>query len=196
MTAHFKTEQWIDFARGLASPVLRAEIEEHLARGCEDCRVESARHSLLWDVGRNEVEVPDAVVARALAIAPAPAKPGWRDIVAALVFDSFASPLAAGVRGPGAARMMHFSGGGLEIDVAAEPLPAGALRLMGQIEGSGAASARVRLTAGGEVMDSAVANGFGEFELHGVGHPELVLNIGTALGEGAIRVPLPKLIEE
>jgi len=196
MTAHFKPEQWIDFARGLASAALRAEIEEHVSRGCEECRAASARYALLWDVGRNEVEVPEAVVARAAAIAPVSAKPGWFETVAALISDSFAEPLAVGVRGPGTSRMMHFSGGGLEIDIAAEPLAAGELRLMGQIEGEGAAAARVRLTAGAEVVDSAVANGFGEFELHGVGHPELALSIGPALGAGSIRVPLPRLLDE
>ncbi len=100
----------------------------HLA-GCEECReayeVLARFHPV---VGRDPLPVPPAAVIKAAkAIGRQSAVERLVDLVANLVFDSWASPVPVGVRGPAieANRRVHFRADDLTFELRAEKRPRG-----------------------------------------------------------------------
>jgi hypothetical protein len=190
MEVHFPIAIWLDYVRGFGDAAMRSAIETHLARGCPDCAGQFERVSLVKAVSLAEVEVPSDVVDRALAIFPTVRHPGWREVLAALVFDSFATPQMAGVRAASNSirRLRFLARPGHEVEMELET-KAETTRIIGQVTGD-AANSQIRVTAAGEVVASAQANAFGEFELNVTAGKDLSLEIVLTGGE-VIRISLP-----
>lgn len=191
MPKHFSIALWIDYVRGLGSEGVRSEIDSHLARSCPECVAQSARYNLLRETARQTVEAPDTVVARAVAILPVKPPRSWREIVAALTFDSFATPQLAGVRAAaGGTRKLSFSAEPeYRIDLELETRR-GNTRVIGQIAGGDIRQVEVRVVASGEVLQTGGANEFGEFETDFAAQEGLSLEI--VLSGEKIRIPLPR----
>ena len=96
---HYSSQQWIDFARSLASPQDTEAMTSHLKSGCESCAKEKAVWSKLAGFAKTETEFepPAHIVnaAKALMQAPKREKAGLRiREIAHLVFDSFSDASA------------------------------------------------------------------------------------------------------
>ena len=100
---HYAIDEWADFSRGLGTAEDRAQMQSHLAGGCDDCnRLNSLTTKLAATCGRmTAIEVPDYALRMARAIFPVrlPNRPkrGNR-LPIELIFDSFLSPAAVGLR--------------------------------------------------------------------------------------------------
>jgi hypothetical protein len=169
---HYSMEEWVDFARGLASKDVKSLMLSHLDSGCSKCAKEAA----LWGrvaatADRQQMEVPEGVVRQVKAMfgsAGLERKP----TMAQLLFDSMRVPAPLGVRSAAqSSRQLLFAAGHHRIDVRLEP-EAGSdrVRLTGQIldtRNAEIAQGRipVSLHVGTKVSGSAETNELGEFQL-------------------------------
>jgi hypothetical protein len=169
---HYATHQWSDFVRGVVVGTLAADMQRHLSTGCERCNRTAATFRKLATVASlPEVAVPASVIHNAKAIFPVHSKKanGISAIVARVVFDSFLSPLPAGVRSRAYMyRQAMFEAGDVLVDVRLQNRPDGTCMLTGQVADRMApirsASRVVLHLVSGEQRQRLQANRFGEFE--------------------------------
>lgn len=168
---HFVMQQCVDFVRGALPHQQSLAMQQHLDSGCAKCRsmVETWKHVLDCTEREKSYEPPDAYVrmAKAQFALNRPEQADSRAIARAdLVFDSFAQPVASGVRSFGSrARQLVFRKGNYSIDMRIEP-QGNRLAIVGQVLDSGRANSGI-----GEVAVRLVAykqhtttSRFGEFQ--------------------------------
>ena len=173
---HFPNEVWVDWARGIQRETSRDEIREHLSSGCSECRKSLETWKAVFELTSRDAayEPPPGVLARARALFAGYAReasPAGRIELATLLFDSFESPLPAGVRNlERATRHLSYRAGTLFIDVRIEEDAAsGTTSLVGQlIESADSPSVSlselpVILRRGRSKVAETTTNRFGEF---------------------------------
>ncbi|MBZ5554600.1 MAG: hypothetical protein LAO21_17930 [Acidobacteriia bacterium] len=176
---HYDITEWSDFARGLTEGIDRSSMERHLELGCSQCR-RTAR--LFIDLARiakaePQFQVPLSVERLAKAILAMNQPEKLRRLprfVPRLVFDSFRSPLPAGVRSrQGMTRQAlyrdHAANFSLDLRLDHEP-GSSQVVLVGQIANFKEPSKRhshvpVFLLAGRDIVARTVSNQLGEFQL-------------------------------
>src|SRR6266404_1469050 len=123
---HFSERPWADFVRGISAPEISKDIRTHLADGCSKCTTTLDAWRRVRRLASNEgaYAPPENVVrlvklgfASKLAQEPRTFTPAnWT--MANLVFDSFAQPLAAGVRSAAlSAWQVVYEAEGLTVDL-------------------------------------------------------------------------------
>jgi hypothetical protein len=174
---HYKTEEWIDFARGLIEGEAKSFMQSHLKSGCRDCTREAKFWQRVSQTAKREnaLEPPaDAVrVAKAMmATAGIAGKAKRKSVFAELLFDSLRTPLAAGVRSAAAnARQMLYGSGNHRIDLRLEPqLDSDGVEIVGQILDSsspeqGLKGVQVSLYAGKKMIAVSQTSQLGEFQI-------------------------------
>ncbi len=195
---HFADDEWVDWARGTAPEEKRSAMQSHLDSGCTECRAAQMLWSRLAEVSAREKSYePPADVVRAAKAAfgvagPEP-KAGLIEVIK-LVFDSFAQPVAQGVRGGSAARQLVSRGQGYCVDLQLDA-QANMVSVVGQIvedvePARPLANIFVSLNTGGSPQKQTRTNEFGEFHLDCA--PAGALRIQFAVGTGpALEIPLP-----
>jgi hypothetical protein len=198
---HFSSENWTDFARHLAPPVLATTMRTHLEEGCAACAGELSfwQSTTAIAAGEPECEPPEYLLRRAKA---AFAEWAWMcrqtGLVAKPVFDTWLRPAAAGVRsGAAVARQMIFEAGDLTIDIQLQPgTRPGESSVLGQIvradePNAGVPDAQLSARSGGTVVARAHSNEFGEFSLPAV--PDDAVTLAIRLDGGrTILIGLPE----
>jgi hypothetical protein len=171
---HFSNTQWVDFARGIYATDQHASMQKHLDSGCQACVSTFKLFQKLATGGAaQEIAVPAAVVHRARAIYSAyqPVRLPITTLIANLLFDSWSTPLAAGVRtARSVARQTAYEAGPYLIDLRIER-ERGNVRtqMTGQIADCRDPQASmngipVSLFADDELLASAHSSRFGEFQ--------------------------------
>ena len=174
---HYRDENWIDLARGVAPEPLQSAMREHLKRGCSKCEQEYALWGSVSDFAASEsLLAPPADLVRMVKLAmpgAAPVTVGSRAReIAELIFDSFRAPQPAGVRATHmAARQLLYKAGPLLIDMRLESLDeSGKCSLFGQVVQSeknreGMGDLNVHLLRGQNELAATHTNSLGEFSL-------------------------------
>jgi hypothetical protein len=175
--AHYKMENWVDFARGTLGAQEKLAMQVHLDTGCRQCSQAAGLWKHVHEVARHESELspPDPAVRQLKAAfamhGPRPTKGGAR-ATAKLLFDSGLSPVQQGVRSGGsAARQLLFGIGTYRIDLRMEPqLDSDKVAVIGQVlhsadpsEGLGALP--VALVRGRKVVAETITSPYGEFNM-------------------------------
>ena len=170
----------------------------HLSSGCRRCLDDVGWYERVCAIAASDNfrDPPAWVFKRALRLFETNAQPradGF-DPIAALVFDSQAHPVLAGVRlAQTSSRQLLYRAGVHSIDVQITfPGPSGA-DLMGQILVEGecrfesVSGLLIQVAHQGQPVCATVTNTVGEFTLHDIAHNEYDLSIETK--EGVIIVP-------
>lgn len=166
---HFVMQNWVDFVRGVVPPDQCQAMQLHLDSGCASCSkvVETWKHVV--DCARKErsYEPPDVAVRMVKArFTLDPESSSTRAAFAELVFDSFAQPMAHGIRsGRNRARQLVFRKGNHSVDMRIEP-HGDRLAIVGQVLDSSRANAGisdvpVRVVA---YKQQTTTSRFGEFQ--------------------------------
>ena len=175
---HYSLEKWVDFARNVIREDEKAEMQSHLKTGCAECLRELSMWQRLHQVAQREsayepvegaVRTINAIFANQRSHGTREAKSG----VAALLFDSFRSPLPAGVRSAAgsASRQLLYGTGNYRIDVRIEPqMDREKAVLIGQVLNSAdpdeqLAEVPVTLLKGKKILAECVTSKFGEFQM-------------------------------
>ena len=199
---HFSEQAWADFVRGISEPLTKTNIESHLARGCSDCRATAD----VWDRVKTMVSdeksytPPENVVRMMKQEFIATNSPEQTSVLASLLFDTFAQPLAAGIRsGAAVARQLVYEAEGLTVDLRLDSQPpSGKVLVVGQVldkrhprvSPSGVSIAL--WTQNGQPFLQVGPNESGEFHLEFDAQDDLRLLIDVA-GRKTIRIPLAHL---
>ena len=206
-------ERLLDYLDGNLAAVEAARVEAHLASDCASCAASRQWYQQVRAVvaADDSVEPPAWVMKRALRIfdtqrpratersVSGRIKDRIKDAVAALVFDSFARPVVAGVRSTEAAsRQLLYRAGEYHIDL--QVVPAGASRpdLIGQVLREGEATFAsvaelpVALRLDEQTKYETTTNEMGEFLIRGV--EEGVYDVRLETGEGNITAPAVPII--
>ncbi|MFY9532358.1 MAG: hypothetical protein WBC04_12425 [Candidatus Acidiferrales bacterium] len=174
---HFKSQDWVDFARSSVSEEQRNAMQGHLDDGCEKC----AKEFQVWKgfaefAGREAAyEPPEGIVRIVKAALPSerPQESGSRITeVAQIVFDSLRQPQLAGVRSTHAApRQLLYRAGAILIDMRLEAQSGSdKVSLIGQVldsreSGKGLGEVLVHLLSGRNELALTRTNPLGEFRL-------------------------------
>jgi hypothetical protein len=174
---HYTLEQWVDFVRNVVDEAKKKEMQSHLGSGCKHCTKELSMWQRLQQVVRREtayspssgaVRTVNATFANKRARAAGYAKSG----IANVLFDSFRSPLLAGVRSAGnASQQVLYGAGTYRIDVRIEPqMDSDKVILVGQVLNSAdpderLADVSVTLSKGKKVLAESTTSQFGEFQI-------------------------------
>ena len=201
---HYSLEKWVDFARDVLREDEKAKMQNHLETGCKTCRKELSLWRRLQQTAQREpaYEPPDGAVRTVQAIFEnqrAHRQPARKSQVAALLFDSFRTPLPAGVRSSGSAsRQLLYSVESYRVDLRIEPqMNSENVVLIGQVLNSTdpeerVSGAPVTLVKGKKVFAESVTSSFGEFQLDC--RLEGGFRLGVTLpGRGEIILPLIEL---
>jgi hypothetical protein len=209
MTDHFSSPQWVDLVRGLLNEDVKAEMDQHLRDGCEQCREAFAAWSGFamfaevepgFEPPRDAVRVAKTYLTQQQVRDGHTAMPrrSWKpSMLATLVFDSMqAAP--AGVRSTGAySRHVLFAAQSLAIDLHIETASkAGWFLLAGQIADSSRPDQIPRpidlsLVQGDTEISAFQTNEFGEFQCTFDRRADLTLLL--ALESGEVALPLDVL---
>ena len=174
---HYSLEQLTDFARNVAGPQERLEMQQHLTEGCKKCSQVVSLWQRLHEIAKHEAGYapPEGAVrmAKGAFAIRGPRKSGLRArLMATLLFDSSLSPLPAGVRSAvRSERQLLYGVGNYRIDLRIEPqVDTDSVAIVGQVLRSTDAISdvgpvTVKLTKGRKVIAQAVSNKFGEFRL-------------------------------
>jgi len=171
---HFSEDAWIDFVRGTTTPRKAAELKSHLDE-CEECRRISGVWDAVLEILRREQEYRPSndatrVVKAMLGLRRALESLGRKK--ADLIFDSFRTPLVAGVRNSHMSlqRQLQYEFGPILIDVELSKGPGRSehqILLSGQIstrdEGQGVKDCRVFLVRGKRFVAQTKCSRLGEF---------------------------------
>jgi hypothetical protein len=174
---HYSLEDWADFARNVAGDARKLAMHSHLETGCKHC----TKLYTLWQrvdvAARREstFQPPEAVVrtVKGLGAIHGIAKPrNASSKLAELLFDSFRSPLLAGIRSTAAAaRQLLYGAGDYRIDVRMEPqMDSEKVAVVGQVlnavdPSKQSPSFPVILLKGKKIVSVSQTNSFGEFNL-------------------------------
>jgi hypothetical protein len=174
---HYSLEKWVDFARNVIAEDEKVEMQSHLQTGCAQCSKELRMWQRLQQIARREqTYVPSAGAVRTVNAAflnrPAGRVEDAKSEVASLLFDSFRSPLLAGVRSAeSASQQLLYGAGDYRIDVRIEPqMDSEKVVLIGQVLNSANPDERlsalpVNLLKGRKILAESVTSRFGEFQI-------------------------------
>jgi hypothetical protein len=174
---HYSLEKWIDFARNVIGEDEKAEMQSHLETGCAGCSKELSMWQHLQRVARREsAYTPSEGAVRTVNASFTNRSIGQlshaKSQLASLLFDSFRSPLLAGVRSSGSASQQLLYGvGDYRIDVRIEPqMDSEKVVLIGQVLNSAdpeerLSAAPVSLLKGRKILAESVTSEFGEFQI-------------------------------
>lgn len=209
MTSHFSSPQWVDLVRGLLSEDVKAQMNQHLRTGCEECCTAHKVWSgfAAFAEAENGFAPPrDAVRVAKTYIAQQDVREGrtvtkrhsWRpSMLASLVFDSMQT-MSAGVRtGSGYTRHLLFAAQSLAIDLHVETASKpGWFLLAGQIADSSRPDQLPRridlaLVDGETEISAFQTNEFGEFQCAFDRRKDLTLLL--ALDGSEVALPLETL---
>lgn len=173
---HFTLGDWADFARKVAPQDEIAAMQAHL-ENCRKCQKEAQMMTRINEVAKRggPIEPPDTAlrsVRGVFAIHGPKRRRTARALVAELIFDSFRSPLQAGVRSLETdSRQLLFGAGDYRVDLRFEPRQdTDKVALVGQVLNASDPAQRlnstpVALLLGRKVLAEARTNQFGEFHL-------------------------------
>src|SRR5580692_2650798 len=180
---HYSLEKWVDFARNVIDEGEKVKMQSHLQTGCTACSKELRMWQRLQQVARREsVYAPPEGTVRTVNAFFANRSAGQlrhaRSEAITLLFDSFRSPLLAGVRSAeSASQQLLYGVGDYRIDVRIEPqMDSEKVILIGQVLNSANPDERLSampiiLLKGRKILAESVTSEFGEFqiesELHG-----------------------------
>ncbi len=200
-------ERLIDYLDNRLPEDEAAGVSAHLTASCADCAESRDWYKQVRDVAAADdtVAPPSWVLKRAIRIFDAPrehpklaARLGQS--IAALVFDSFARPVLAGVRSTETAnRQLLYRAGDFSIDLQVTSSEDSRADLIGQVLKQGdptfesVAGLEFGIARGGETVFSAVTDEMGEFIVRGV-EPGLY-DLRIELSQGSISVPDVPLIQ-
>lgn len=179
---HLSAEEAVDLVEKKASPDQIRFWDAHMAT-CSTCRNQVEDWSRIRALlnRKNLESAPEALVARAESVFEPPvARKSLREILASVVFDSFAQPALVGARGGSGSRQFLLTGEEFDIHVRVWALGA-ARRITGQILSRGEPEqlegAHLYLLQEGKRIATAQADEFGEFEFEEVVEGPLSLEI-------------------
>jgi hypothetical protein len=175
MMTHFESTDWLDLARGAASPDAVAKMQTHLETGCSKCAAVADEMNKIAVMSKREpsYEPPQETVRAAKALMGAQKlaslQPAERHILQVL-FDSARQPLLAGVRGAMAGRQLLYQKDNCCIDIRLEAKSGNRVEMVGQVLDSGAIGRGldqipVSLQKGDRTFAQTLTNHFGEFRL-------------------------------
>jgi hypothetical protein len=196
--------QWVDYARGVVPAAERERMQRHLAGGCRECRemAEFCEKVSRTGAAMMRIEVPESAVRQVKAIFPPRAKTAKRSFLlpAQLIFDSFLSPVPAGLRASWQVGWQGlYKAGDCSLDLRIEPeLKTSRAAVIGQITSatlpeSEMTNVPVFLKSGKNVVASTVSNRFGEFQIEYEQQARLQLCVYLEGGAKRIQVSLKKL---
>lgn len=196
---HFLEHSWADFVRGISCPE-REDMVLHLANGCNECAGAYDSWNRVQTVALRESNYTppeDAVRMARLAFETSPAKTDVLEMLATLVFDTFAQPALAGARSAGAAaRQLVYEADGLAVDLRFDgPPPTKKVYLTGQVLDKRAPqeslhnAAVILWSERGLPIAETKANANGEFNLELEPQDNMRLSIQVE-GRALIRIPL------
>lgn len=199
--------QWVDFARGLVPAEEREHMLQHLASGCAQCRemADFCAKVSQASVAMLEVEVPESVARQAKAIFPSRPKAVRRSLLlpVELIFDSFLSPVPAGLRASWQVGWQGlYKAGDCSLDLRIEPeLKTSRAAVIGQLTNavlpeSEMTNIPVVLKSGKDVVTSTVSNRFGEFQMEYEQQARLQLCLYLEGGAKRIQVSVKKLTSD
>ena len=174
---HFDITQWADFVRGLGDSAETAAMQRHLDGGCQRCASISGALGQLTET--SEVDAAIAPPAGALRSVKAffsvqrpEAASSWCELTLSRVFDSRLAPAPAASRAPaGPGRQLLFESDDYTLELSVDRLPdASEAVLRGQLleaRGEPRSHTPVFLVGGGEVLDRAISERQGTFEMIG-----------------------------
>jgi hypothetical protein len=174
---HYSLEKWVDFARNVVREDEKIEMQSHLETGCAECSKELAMWQRLQRVARREsAYTPSDGAVRTVNASfinrPTGQLSHAKSQVASLLFDSFRSPLLAGVRSSeSASQQLLYGVGDYRIDVRIEPqMDSEKVVLVGQVLNSSdpderLSAAPVSLMKGRKILAESVTSEFGEFQI-------------------------------
>ena len=181
---HLSSEEALDMFEGRATEDQVRFWNNH-ANTCPDCRKQLTDWEEMGSLLKREnlESAPEATIRLAGAIfeaLPVESRPGIRNVIASLVFDSFAQPAMAGARGAAAPHQFLLSA--MEFDIHIRVWEAGAeRRITGQIlsrdKTADLQGAQLHLLHQGKRFGSTEADNFGEFEFDEVPEGPLYLQI-------------------
>jgi hypothetical protein len=180
---HVTSEAALDLLDGRTEPAQSASLNTHI-KGCLDCSRQLAEwrevHSLLQR--QHLANAPEELLQKAEAIFEPPRKAAMtaiREVVAAIIFDSFAHPAFAGARGTTESRQLVLRAE--DFDVHVKILGEPERQLIGQIFVRNDASfpdpARVHLWQNGERVGITMADEFGSFQFEEITQGSLCIQI-------------------
>lgn len=174
---HYSLEKWVDFARNVIGENEEVEMQIHLQTGCAQCSEELSMWQRLQQVARRESTYTPSSGAVRIVNAAFSNRPDGRlhrvkSEVASLLFDSFRSPLLAGVRAAeSASQQLLYGAGDYRIDVRIEPqMDSEKVVLIGQVLNAADPDERlsalpVNLLKGRKILAESVTSQFGEFQI-------------------------------
>ena len=179
---HLRPEEALDLIEMRAPEEQVNFWNQHIAT-CSSCldQLQAWRRIRALLKRENLESAPDAVTAMAHTVFEPPvARRPLREILASVVFDSFAQPALAGARGASSARQLLLSAE--EIDVHLRVWTVGTeRRIAGQLlsrdKSADVRGTRLHLVSAGKRMGTAEADKFGEFEFEEVTDGPLDLEI-------------------
>jgi hypothetical protein len=198
---HFSDAEWIDQVRGKA--LAPEAMDLHLA-GCRRCRHARDLFGAVAEVARGEAayEVPERTLRSARAIFDLQRPERVRilpQVLARLVYDSFAEPQLVGVRSrQRVTRQAMYRAGDYYVDLRMESEPdTRRVSVVGQIANRrdperSVSHVPIVLTSDEEVVARAVSNEFGEFQLGYTPAKHLRLHVPVS-DTGNIEVALNRL---
>jgi hypothetical protein len=202
---HYAIEQWVDFSRDLVESKARAEMQDHLAVGCRECRklADLTQQLARTCTAISMTQVPESTLRLARAIFPIRVQDRPRRgsrLPIELIFDSFLAPAPAGLRSTWQVGWQGlYKAGDCSLDLRIEPeLKSAKASVIGQVTNHVAPSRAmgnlpVTLRAGNHVVAETVSNRFGEFQMEYEQKPQLQLVIQLQDSK-TIQIPLKKLI--
>jgi hypothetical protein len=173
---HYSLDKWVDFARNVIREDEKSKMQSHLNAGCAECSRELSMWQRLQQVAQREsaYEPVEGAVRTVNAIfANQRSHRTLEPKVAALLFDSFRSPLPAGVRSAAesASRQLLYGTDNYRIDVRIEPqMDKEKAVLIGQVLNSAdpdehLSEVPVTLLKGRKILTECVTSKFGEFQM-------------------------------
>jgi anti-sigma factor ChrR (cupin superfamily) len=202
---HYEFAEWLDYARGLGDAAAREAMQAHLLDGCQECRstlaaLEAFAGAVVADVAFE----PPADVVRCAHALFAQLRPervrSLPRILARLVEDTFRQPLPAGVRANvRSARQALYQAGRVFVDLRVEQRPGNReVVVVGQVLRPGREETGthqpVVLTAGSDVLTTAVCNDYGEFHLECAPAARMRLHIPVEEGTKRVEISLNQLM--
>jgi hypothetical protein len=175
---HYSSEQWVDFARDVVREDEKIEMQRHLETGCKQCSKELgmwqrlhqfARREAAYTPSEGDVRIVNAAFAGG---AVQHSRRNAKEEVASLLFDSFRSPLLAGVRSTASAsQQLLYGAGDYRIDVRIEPqIDSEKVVLIGQVLNSAdpdelLAALPVSVLQGRRMLAESLTSEYGEFQI-------------------------------
>jgi len=174
---HYSLEEWVDFTRNVIGEDEKAEMQSHLETGCAACSKELSMWQRLQQVARRaSAYAPSEGAVRTVHATFVNRSTGQsghaKAQLASLLFDSFRSPLLAGVRSSGSSsQQLLYGAGDYRIDVRIEPqMDSEKVVLIGQVLNSADPDERlsamqVSLLKGQKLLAESVTSQYGEFQI-------------------------------